>query len=285
VIDEVVSGRGSRVSPGGVPTYAGLAVASLGHEPLAASCIGGDGSWLLDRLRRLGVNVAHVRVLEHERTTRFRIVEGGGGRVMWVSARCADISVDQLEFKADAVYLGPVVGEFSEELVSAAVREFGLVALDPQGLMRVLGPDGRVSLRPIPLEPLRGVSLLRLSEEEFRVLGFQSPREASARISGALGCDVLASSVSEGVWVCGGGVMLYGRVEVGDVADSVGAGDVAGGAYTVGILEEGDRAYALALAIAAVRERLRAYGPVRLDDAAVRRAAEEVLPTIRVHGP
>ncbi|MEM0382366.1 MAG: PfkB family carbohydrate kinase [Nitrososphaerota archaeon] len=280
VIDEVVWTGGRRVSPGGVPTYAGIAISSLGHEALAVSSIGPDGVWVLDRLRELGIDTGRVKVVEGCETTRFRIERLNEERRMWVPARCVDIGLEQLEVDADALYLGPVIGEVSLEVVRAAVERFRMVALDPQGLMRTLGPGNQVHLKPINLEPLRGVSLLRLSEEEYRCLGYQTPREAAVKLSGMLGCDVLASSVSEGIWVCGGGLVLRASVRADRVVDTVGAGDVVGGAYLVGLLEAGDRAYALAQAAAAVVHKVCLQGPVRLENSMVRSDAERILETI-----
>lgn len=276
---------GGRVSPGGVPTYAGLAISSLGHTALAVSNIGPDGLWLLDRLRELGVDTSHIRVVEGHSTTRFRIERLDGGRRMWVPARCAEISVKQLELEADAIYLGPVAGEVSTALVAAAVKRFRSVALDPQGVMRVLGPDNSVSLRKISLEQFRGLSVLRFSEEEYRVLGYSTPLEATVKASETLGCDVVASSASQGVWVCGGGVVLRCSVRSERVVDTVGAGDVVGGAYLVGLLETGERAYALALAMAAVLHRMRFQGPARLDGSAVREDAEKMLERVERVSP
>jgi len=280
VIDEVVSRLGRRVSPGGVPTYTGLTIASLGHTALAVSNVGPDGVWLLEELRRLGVETKHIRVLEGYQTTRFRIERLDVERRMWVPSRCGDISQEQMEIDAEALYLGPVIGEISAELIAKAVKMFRVVALDPQGLMRSLGPDNQVKLKPISLDTLRGLSLLRLSEEEYSVFGYSSPREAAVKISEALGCDVLVSSITHGLWVCSGGVVLRGMARADEVVDTVGAGDVVGGAYLVGLLETGDRAYAIALALAAVNHRLRFYGPARLDDKAVRRGAELLLENV-----
>jgi sugar/nucleoside kinase (ribokinase family) len=279
VVDEVVSPSGCWVSVGGVPTYAGLTAASLGHRALAVSNVGEDGSWVLERLGELGVDTSRVRVVGGRPTTRFKI-ERINGRRMWVRARCVEISPDQLELDASAAYLGPVAWEVGEECVAAAVRRMGLVAIDPQGLMREVDRDGLVRLRPFPMERLRGVGLLRLSEEECAVLGFGGLRETALRLSERLGCDVMVSSTGEGVWVCGGSARLWGRVRPERVIDTVGAGDVAGGAYLVGMLESGDRAYSLALALAAASERISLRGPQRLDGGRVRRRAEELLESV-----
>lgn len=283
VIDEVVSRLGRRVSPGGVPTYTGLTVASLGCEALAVSNVGPDGLWVLERLRSLGVNTDLVRVVEGSRTTRFRIERLDDERRMWVPARCVDIGVEQLEVDADALYLGPVAREIGREHIARAAERFEAVMLDPQGLMRELGPDGAVRLRPIDLDEIRGVDVLRLSEEEYRVLGFGDAREAALKLSEALGCDVVASSQSRGVWVCGGGRLLRARAEAERVVDTVGAGDVVGGAYLVGLLETGEREYALALAVSAVVHRIRVEGPARLENAMVRENVERLLEKIERH--
>jgi hypothetical protein len=54
VLDRVRGPNVSYDSVGGVPTYAGLAVASLGHEAFAISVVGEDGRKALEGLRALG---------------------------------------------------------------------------------------------------------------------------------------------------------------------------------------------------------------------------------------
>jgi sugar/nucleoside kinase (ribokinase family) len=58
--------------------------------------------------------------------------------------------------------------------------------------------------------------------------------------------------------------------------DTVGAGDVFGGALLVGLMETGDLIRSTALGLAAVAERVSHHGPRRLDNDSVRRLASSV---------
>ncbi|MEN3048377.1 MAG: PfkB family carbohydrate kinase [Candidatus Caldarchaeales archaeon] len=280
VIDEVVTASGTYTSIGGVPTYAGLSIAALGHEPVAVTVVGSDGVGALEALRGLGVSAEGAVVRGHA-TTRFRIVYSGESREMWLAARAQDVPAELLGEGFDAVYLGPVAGEVGPEILGRA-RAFRWAALDPQGLMRRFGEGGRlVSVEPVDLDSIRGIRVLRLALEEARAFGYSEPAGAAVELSRSTGSIVAVSVGREGVCVSDGRLLLKGKVEVRPV-DSTGAGDVFGGAFLVGLMETGDVLEATALGLSASAERVMRLGPGRLDGSAIRRRASEVRGALEV---
>ena len=284
VIDRVIGRRLSYESVGGVPTYAGLTVASLGHTALAISVIGDDGLAALERLRGLGVSVERVRVVRGAKTTRYEIVQlPEGGRRLRLLARAPDVRAEDLTLELDAMHYGPVAGELRPEDIAVTSRLYRWTALDPQGLMRAFDEDGNVRLEvgSLDLETFGSVSVLRLALEETAALGYAEPSQAAVRLALSTGRIVAVTAGSRGSFVSDGLRLVRGRTEV-EAVDTVGAGDVFGGALLVGLMETGDLVYATALGLAAVDQRVRHAGPRALDGDAIRRAASELSRKISV---
>jgi sulfofructose kinase len=278
VLDRVRGLNLSYDSVGGVPTYAGLAVASLGHEALAISVIGEDGRKALEGLRALGVSTEWVRTVSGARTTSYEIVLiEGGGRKLRLLSRAPPIPSEDLVRQLDGMYYGPVASELRPEDIAGTARLYSWSALDPQGLMRAFDERGNVTLKTsaADLDVLGSVTLLRLAIEEARALGFDEPSDAAVRLSIITGRIVAVTAGGEGAFVSDGRKLIRGKLEVRAV-DTVGAGDVFGGAFLVGLMETGDLIRSTALGLAAVAERVSHLGPRRLDNDSVRRVASSI---------
>jgi sugar/nucleoside kinase (ribokinase family) len=278
VLDRV---RGPNVgydSVGGVPTYAGLAVASLGHEALAISVVGEDGGKALEGLRALGVSTEWVRTVSGTRTTSYEIVLlEGGGRKLRLLSRAPPIPSEDLVRQLDGMYYGPIASELRPEDIAGTAQLYSWSALDPQGLMRAFDEHGNVTLMTsaADLDVLGSVTLLRLAIEEARALGFDEPSDAAVRLSRITERIVVITAGGEGAFVSDGRKLVRGKLDVRAV-DTVGAGDVFGGAFLVGLMETGDLIRSTALGLAAVAERISHLGPRRLDNDSVRRLASSI---------
>jgi len=284
VLDRVRGPSLSYDSVGGVPTYAGLAVASLGHEALAISVVGEDGRKALEDLRSLGVSTELVRVVRGARTTSYEIVQlEGGERRLRLLSRAPPIPVEDLIRQLDGMYYGPVASELRPEDIALTARLYRWSALDPQGLMRVFDEYGNVVLKKgaADLNLLGSATLLRLALEEARALGFGEPSTASVELSRTTGRIIAVTAGAEGAFVSDGRRLVRGRLDVRAV-DTVGAGDVFGGALLVGLMETGDLVHSTALGLAAVAERVSHPGPRKLDDDSIRRLASSIAPRLSV---
>jgi sulfofructose kinase len=277
VLDRVRGPNVSYDSVGGVPTYAGLAVASLGHEALAISVVGEDGRKALEGLRALGVSTEWVRTVSGATTSYEIVLLEGGGRKLRLLSRAPPIPSEDLVRQLDGMYYGPVASELRPEDIAGTARLYSWSALDPQGLMRAFDEHGNVTLKTsaADLDVLGSVTLLRLAMEEARALGFNEPSDAAVRLSRITGRIVAVTAGGEGAFVSDGRKLVRGKLEVRAV-DTVGAGDVFGGALLVGLMETGDLIRSTALGLAAVAERISHLGPRRLDNDSVRRLASSV---------
>jgi sugar/nucleoside kinase (ribokinase family) len=175
------------------------------------------------------------------------------------------------------MYYGPVASELRPEDIAGTARLYSWSALDPQGLMRAFDEQGNVTLKTsaADLNVLGSVTLLRLAIEEARALGFNEPSDAAVRLSIITGRIAAVTAGGEGAFVSDGRKLVRGKLEVRAV-DTVGAGDVFGGALLVGLMETGDLIRSTALGLAAVAERVSHLGPRRLDNDSVRRLASSV---------
>jgi sugar/nucleoside kinase (ribokinase family) len=156
---DVLGGGAPRI--GGGPWHAARALAALGADALVvAACGAADESAFRAELERAGVP---FELHTGDRTTAFSLsYDGSGARSMRVDA-IADPFAPEID--ADWVQVAPLVrGDVAIPLAPH-------VLLDGQGLVR------RPALGPLRLDAdfdpdlLRGVSILKLAEEEAVVVG------------------------------------------------------------------------------------------------------------------
>lgn len=285
-IDEVESEGYSYTAPGGVPVHAGLSITALGKKPVAFSNVGYDfPDTFVEMLREWGIGLAGLRRHLDAPTTRFLIRVTGGARSMRLIGRCRELALEGPLDEYEAVYLGPVEAELGYGLIRMITSAHDMVLLDPQGLIRLFGRDGEVSYGGVlEIDELRGLRILRLSDEEASSLGFDNPREAAAGLSRKLRCITLVSSASHGTFLCEYPMLYHLPAIAGlKVRDSTGAGDVLGGGFLSAYVERGDPAYALALGSALAAQRLERIGPGPLSGPEAERRADELYQVIERH--
>lgn len=223
----------------GCSTNGCLALARLGRPTALVGRVGADyHARLLGDLRRYGVE-PHVALCAE--TGGFSLIyDERGGRTLDVLGR-AD-AVEELPAVlggAEAVIVGPILGETPPDLIERirAATDAPLL-LDPQGMLRRIGPDGRVEHHPLPelarLAPL--FQVIKANELEAQVITGVDPRvdgpEAVARLR-ALGCAIAIVTLAEAGSLIDDGARQY-RIPAyaTDARDPTGAGDT----YMAGFL-------------------------------------------------
>jgi sugar/nucleoside kinase (ribokinase family) len=158
--DETPSG----VRPGGSAYYAALTAHRLGLGVGLLTSVAPDHP--LDIFPR-GIELT---VVPSPQTTRYRLGESKGGRILSLLSRAADIEAEHLPVawrEAPLAVLCPVAGEVDPALTGAF--EDAAVAVLPQGWMRKRGRGGLMG--PQPWEDAETVlartQLLVLSEEDL----------------------------------------------------------------------------------------------------------------------
>ena len=140
-IDRIRTAEGWRTQLGGPPTYMACLSQHLGLYLRVYTSVGPDfppeyHDWYKSR----GVGLMDSVV--DAPTTRFVIDYTGDTRRMSVEHVCEPI--EAIEDPPRNMVVSPIIGEVSEGLIRSLVRS---VALDPQGLVRVLKPDKSVGYR------------------------------------------------------------------------------------------------------------------------------------------
>lgn len=249
-IDEIVLKHGIHYSMGGVACYAALAAKLLEPEVKIVSAIGSDfPKEYLDLLESMEIDISDVHVDPKSKTTSFQLNYLGGERRLKLLSRAGDLSLKKIE--GDAIYLGPVVWEISLTDIERLLRGRSMVALDPQGLMRELGEDDSIILKPITLK-FSNLWILRISKEEARVLSKNEDPEIMLESLKSIGAKITILTLgTEGALIHEGRkrikVPSYKVPEV----DPTGAGDAFGGAFMAEYLNSKDLELAAAMGSAA----------------------------------
>jgi len=255
-IDEIEVEGGSYTSMGGVACYASLAARTLGADVKIFTRVGKDFPRdYLEVLEDAGIDLSGVIVCENERSTRFRLTYMGDQRRLRLLSRAGCIKLekfaDELQL-LDAVYLGPVAWEMDTSSISKLLGRVRRVALDPQGLMRIIDEAGFINLRRIDLE-MPGLWILRISGEEAEVLtGSTNPIEMISRLK-RIGAEITILTLGRL-----GGLIAHDADVIRvpcycyetHVLDPTGAGDVFGGAFIASYLDYQDLQWAAAMASA-----------------------------------
>jgi sugar/nucleoside kinase (ribokinase family) len=223
---------GGAPQPGGCPVFAALALRLIGRDAqILTRCAPSEAELLATPLRGLDVGVT---VLSSERTSGFEHVYENESRTTSVT------SIGDPWTAADARHLAPDVSwvhvapllrsDFPPEALAAFADEGRTVSLDAQGLVREprLGPlEQNARFDP---ELLEHVSVLKLSEEEARIVAASFDASA-ARALGVPEILVTLGSHGEDVWVNGRPVHVP-TTPVLDV-ETTGAGDAFMVAYAI----------------------------------------------------
>jgi len=224
----------------GCSVNAALTARRLGLKKVALiGCAGGE---LLKKLRLelLSYGLDEVYVKEVPDTGGFKLVYSSDLRDRTLEVlggfeklSCSDIPLELLD--ARAILIGPVLREVDLELVEYVRKNSKAeLFLDPQGLVRQLSPDGKVTY-------VRDEDVLK---EVVRLCDYVKPNEVEARVMTQLGAEEAVKELQRWgakvsiVTLADQGSLLYNgerlyRVPAYKVraVDPTGAGDVYAGAF------------------------------------------------------
>jgi len=234
-IDKIMTSAGSRTQVGGPPAYVASVCQKLGAGLQVVTKVGEDiPRGLVGDLSRLGIEAKEYMV-EDGPTTRFVLDYRGGERRLSVEGRCDDIGPGDVLDIRDEVVLAPIVGEVPGDTLSA--MSSSVVALDPQGFLRDIGPGGLVSPRAwYDEELLKRVSVFKASASEMGLItGGMDTLEGLRKIV-SLGAEAAVATRGElgSMLVVPGKAYLVPVYGVRKTLDPTGAGD----AFLAGFFSE-----------------------------------------------
>lgn len=251
---------------GGAPTYAGFALAALGKRAGIVSKVGVDFPDKFPPLySKFGLNTEGIFVVGEHTTTFENTYDEQGNREQVCKHVAPEISpedIPRLYLDAASFYVSPIAGEITPEVLQAIKRKTNLVMLDPQGILRLVGRDGKIELRlpPVLRDFLKHVDVVKLGKDEAKVFGggvrevLEGLCEMGPKIAiltrGAEPCVVLSE----------GDLQEVEGIKV-EAKDLTGAGDVFGAAFLSRYMETRDVLDSARFASAAAGLKVRYKGP------------------------
>ncbi len=263
---------------GGPAATAAVAIARLGGEASLAARIGEDAvaDAIVSELEGYGVNCARVKRFAGRASSLSAVMVDDAGERMIVNYRDADMP-------AGADWIGDAAG-FDAVLADTRWPEgaaAGFALARGAGVPAVLDADD-----PVPDDP---AMLARATHLAFSADGLQGltgeadPARALKSVHARFGAWVCVTDGARGVMICdAAGISAAGAFAV-DVVDTLGAGDVWHGAFTLRLAEGAREADAVrfanaAAAIKVTRQGGRAGAPRRAEVDAFLATHQEMEP-------
>ncbi len=251
---------------GGPPTYAGFTLDKLGKRVGIVSKVGTDFPEKFPLVySRIGLDTEGIMTIGPETTTFENIYDEAGNREQKckpITAKITPDDIPQIYKDAACFYISPVADEITPELVETLKSNGGKVMLDPQGLFRKVGNDGKVRVqhRDDLADFLANVDIVKLGLEELKAFAGE-PKDALEKLRG-MGPDIAIATRGGDrcVMVSKDGYLEIDPLKV-EAKDLTGAGDVFGAAFIAKYMENEDPLDSAHYAMAAAGLKIRYKGP------------------------
>lgn len=251
---------------GGAPTYAGFALSALRKNVGIVSKVGADFPERFPPIySKLGLDTEGMFVVGEHTTTFENVYDGAGRR----KQRCRHAAPKILPEDVPAVYRGargfyvsPIAREVDQDLLKSIKREDNLVMFDPQGILREIGEDGEVIVKPRDdlADFLQHVDIVKMGMDEAQVL----KGEVKLSLAGLCELGPRIAILTRGPEPCivfsGGKLVEVPSLKV-DAADLTGAGDVFGAAFLARYLDTREVSGSARFAAAAASLKIKYKGP------------------------
>ncbi|MBC7090777.1 MAG: carbohydrate kinase family protein [Nitrososphaeria archaeon] len=267
-LDENVSPKGSVTNVlGGAPIYSGSTFSKLGVKAGICSCIGEDQyERAIDFCKSMGIDYKGLRVCG-TKTLYFRNnYDEKGDRIQNcynVPRKLSPKDLPKEYLKCSAYYISPLMNEVTLNFLDTIRFRESVLMLDPQGIMRKVGEDGKVSIvfeKERLIKFFEKVDIVKFGKDEAKAVGLKEKeilkliRDSGAKIGIVTrGKDPVIVSHENGVFETD-------TIDV-NVEDPTGAGDVFGAAFLTEYLESKDIKRAVKFANIAAGLKIRFRGP------------------------
>lgn len=251
---------------GGAPTYAGLAMAALGKRVGVVAKVGVDFTEQFPPLySKFGMDTEGILVTGEHTTTFENIYDERGHRTQlckYIAPRITPDDIPSSYLRSDGFYVSPLADEVPPETVEK-LKNDNTIMMDPQGLFRQIGKDGRVTIRSdVDLKPfLEHVDVVKLGRDEAELMMREPKRLLERLIEMGPKIAILTQGEKPVLMLTGEKFHEIKSLRV-DARDPTGAGDVWGSVFLARYIETRDAVGSANLASAAAGLKIKYKGPV-----------------------
>lgn len=251
---------------GGAPTYAGLALVALKKKVGVVSKIGTDFTEQFPPIySKLGLDTEGILVSGEHTTTFENIYDEQGNRTQFCRHIAPKITPEDIPphyLEASGFYISPLASEVPLETIEKLKKKNNLVMMDPQGLFRQVGKDGKVAINPeVDIEKfLKPVDVVKLGMDEASAIKKEPKKLLEELCEFGPKVAILTQGDKPSLMLSSG---EFNEVESLDVEakDITGAGDVFGGTFLARYLDTHNAIESAHFASAAAGLKIRSKGP------------------------
>lgn len=248
-------------SLGGPACYCSITARKFNLKVKLATKVGKDFSqdYRL-MLRNNGIDIEDSLFTDNP-TTRFRIILKKDGRDLFLVSKCSPITIEDIQgIQTNCWIVSPIMDEVPFAVLHEIVKDkdnLELVMLDPQGYIRTLDPDGRISfLNDLKLD-VSGISAIKADPEELSALtGGRKGIEGMQFLHIRKGIKFVISTEYRIIHLLDD--KMYYSIKLPDVVTphSTGVGDILTSAFCCAYLKENDPLWAICFGAGAVQAAL-----------------------------
>ena len=248
-------------SLGGPACYCSLTARKFNLKVKLATKVGKDFSqdYRL-MLRNNGIDIEDNLFTDNP-TTRFRIILKKDSRDLFLLSKCSPITIEDIQgIQTNCWIVSPIMDEVPYAVLHEIVKDkdnLELVMLDPQGYIRTLDPDGKISfLSDLKLD-ISGISAIKVDPEElYAMTGGRKGIEGMQFLQIRKGVKFVISTEYRIIHLlCD---KMYYSIKLPDVVTphSTGVGDILTSAFCCAYLKENDPLWAICFGAGAVQAAL-----------------------------
>ncbi|WP_415283645.1 PfkB family carbohydrate kinase [Candidatus Nitrososphaera sp. FF02] len=263
IVLDTIKDAGGRIveSMGGPPCYCGITARRFGLDVELATRVGGDfPEEQRNLLRENAITLKEWHVAKDAPTTRFTLEQHGDSRRLVLQSRCVPVPEPEIaDMKVDCWLASPVIDEIPSGTLGAIKKNRGkknFVMLDPQGYMRMAGPDGRIAFRDSLDIDLAGITALKVDREEMAALTGGLQGLAGMQALQKKGVEFVLSTEHRIIHLLHKNMHYWIKLRDIDTPDSTGAGDILATGFACGWVKEKDPLWALCFGAGALRAAL-----------------------------
>ena len=213
-------------------------------------------------LRNKGIDIDDILFTDNP-TTRFRIILKKDSRELFLASKCSPITIEDIQrIETNCWIVSPIMDEVPFTVLHEIVKDkdnLEFVMLDPQGYIRTLDPDGRVSfLNDLKLD-VSGISAIKVDPEELSALtGGRKGIEGMKFLQIRKGIKFVISTEYRIIRLLYN--KMYYSIKLPDVVTphSTGVGDILTSSFCCAYLKEKDPLWAICFGAGAVQAALEA---------------------------
>jgi sugar/nucleoside kinase (ribokinase family) len=251
---------------GGTPTYAGFTLVALRKDVGIVSKIGTDFPDKFPPLyRKMGLDTEGILIAGDRTTTFENIYDEAGNRKQicrHVAAKISPDDVPRTYRDSQSFYVSPIAGEITADVLKFIKKEANTVMLDPQGLFRKIGGDGKVKIQPRDDlgDFLEYVDIVKLGRDEAQALKGSVKKILKDLCKMGPKIAILTRGEKACAMLSDERFTKVKSLKV-DAKDLTGAGDVFGAAFLAKYLDTRDALESARFASAAAGLKIRYKGP------------------------